>query len=486
MNSEELGQVFTRRIIADYMVSFFTLPSKSLVLDPCFGDGVFLNSLSSNTDYLQIGYEIDPKLFASYKRQSKKNTLHNSDFLLSNINEKFDGIIMNPPYIRHEKIDDLAQYGLTKAKLFEQDIFSALPKSANLYMFFVVKAIDLLKPNGELIVIFPDSWLNSRSGGMFRNSLSKNCSVEKRIHVSGQAFEKKALVDVVILKLRKNSSLADCEPVYVSIDDNVISNRVVEHFNNMVRSTVPFHSYATIKRGLTTGFNDVFINPCIDSLSDDYFEEIISSPKSVKGYSTKNASFDKLLTIKAGMKITPPLSEYLRNRENEITKTQKPKTLANKIKKGDRWYLLRVSNYDGILFGYIVRNDMRFILNDSSKIARDNFYVIAPKIDKYVLLAILNSHYVSVQLESVGRKYGGGMLKLQKYDVESIVFPNLSEFSQQDISKLSALGHKLVKTGNQKIIDEITMLLSSYESADFTTVKSQLDYMRSIRLEGVK
>jgi len=395
----------------------------------------------------------------------------------------FDGIIMNPPYIRHEKIDELAEYGVTKAKLSAKSIFSMLPKSANLYMYFIVKAINLLNKNGELIVIFPDSWLNSRSGAAFRKVLLKNCAVEKRVHVTGRAFEKDALVDVVILKLKKNSTPTDCEPLFVRVEDDLITKRTIKQFGQNIKSKIPFHDCATIKRGITTGYNEAFINPTISELNDDYFEDIISSPKAVVGYSTKGASVDKLLYVKEDMEIAQPLREYLNNMEVNIVESQKPKTLASKIKTGCNWYSIKAFDCTGILFGYIVRGDMRFILNDTGVVARDNFYVIKPKIDKYILLAILNNFYVYMQLESIGRKYGGGMLKLQKYDVESIMFPNITEFSEKDIGKLSKLGKKLAETGNRGIIEEISLLLSNYESTDLETIKNQLDYMRSARLE---
>ena len=71
MSRVDLGQIFTRRIVADYMVSLFTLPVKSVVLDPCFGEGVFLRSLDENTEYSQVGYEIDPTLFGAMQKQNR-------------------------------------------------------------------------------------------------------------------------------------------------------------------------------------------------------------------------------------------------------------------------------------------------------------------------------------------------------------------------------------------------------------------------------
>lgn len=485
MSNTDLGQIFTRRILADYMVSLFTLSSESVVLDPCFGGGVFLDSLSANTDYRSYGYEIDSELFNDYAKDKKEDSLYNADFLLSNISIKYDGIIMNPPYIRHEKIDDLQGYGITKAKLAKKLIFSKLPRTANLYMYFVVKAINILKANGELIVIFPESWLNSKGGVTFKGILSSQCSVESRIHVSGSAFEKDALVDVIILKLKKNATLADCESQYVSIDGDSISKRKVEKFQQTSHNRVPFTTYSTIRRGLTTGCNEIFVNPQIKA-SKELLIDIISSPKAVSGFTTVNAATDKLLVVKSDSNLSRELKDYIANWEKTIAKTRKPKTLAEKIKKGEQWYLLNDVNCKGILFGYMVRNDMRFILNDSNLTARDNFYVITPSIDIFTMFALLNNYYVYTQLEMDGRKYGGGMLKLQKYDVESLMLTSLDAVSDADKTKLTELGCRLAQSSDKTLIDDITRLLSSYEPVGLQVIKAQFEYMRSKRLENGK
>jgi len=393
---------------------------------------------------------------------------------------------MNPPYIRHEKIDELSAYGLNKHLLQSQAIFSALPKSANLYMYFVVKAIEILKPTGELIVIFPDSWLNSRSGSAFRATLSQKCSIEKKIHITGKAFEKNALVDVVILKLRKSTAFEDCETLYMNIDENGVNARTVTQYHIAINNKVSFDKYATIRRGLTTGFNEIFINPDLKCLSEISLRDIVSTPKAVNGYCTSKAICDKLFSIDNYEALPQKAKNYLHSWETEIKQTQKPKTLALKIERGVNWYTLNIPDCNGILFGYIVRSDMRFILNKSNKIARDNFYVITPKIDIYVLFALLNNYYIYAQLELAGRSYGGGMLKLQKYDVETVMLPNLKFYSSDDIDALAILGKNLAESGNPDVINEISILISKYDDLDFETIRLKYEHLRSARLEGAK
>ena len=65
-----LRQVYTKRIIADYMVGMFTIADGARVLDPCFGGGVFVESLLENTSHNLLGVEIDKD---SYDRFENPN-----------------------------------------------------------------------------------------------------------------------------------------------------------------------------------------------------------------------------------------------------------------------------------------------------------------------------------------------------------------------------------------------------------------------------
>jgi hypothetical protein len=134
----------------------------------------------------------------------------------------------------------------------------------------------------------------------------------------------------------------------------------------------------------------------------------------------------------------------------------------------------------------MVRNNMRFILNEAGLTVRDNFYVITPRIELYTMFALLNNYYVYAQLETNGRNYGGGMLKLQKYDVESVTLTDLSAVSEADKAKLSGYGLRLAKSGKRGIVDEITAILSAYESEGLREIKEQYEYMKSKRLECAK
>ena len=63
------------------------------------------------------GCEIDEGLYGKVVDKYPEYQLLQADFLNYNPRERFDGIIMNPPYVRQEKIDDLESLGISKEKL---------------------------------------------------------------------------------------------------------------------------------------------------------------------------------------------------------------------------------------------------------------------------------------------------------------------------------------------------------------------------------
>lgn len=485
MNNMDLGQVFTRSSVAEYMTSLFSVEKESKILDPCFGEGAFLSALTNGGWRNIYGYEIDSTLFEKCKNKYQKYTLKNEDFLSSKHDNQYDGIIMNPPYVRHEKINELSHLGVNKETLSANSIFSYLPMTANLYMYFIIKAVSVLKENGELIVIFPGSWLLAKNGDRFGETLYKSCVVDRQIHISGNVFEKNALVDVIILKLRKTQEEQKLIiPECVKLKNDTFVPIVRENKFLHISFTKSFKDIGSIRRGLTTGCNSMFINPVINC-DEKYTKNIISSPKQVNGYTTAGSKYDKLLVVSHDDFNEPSIDNYFGSWQDKILKEKKPKTLVNKIIKGDEWYRLNLFECDGIIFSYFVRNDMKFVFNRSGNIVRDNFYIIYPIIDEFICFALLNNYYTFYQLECFGKKYGAGLLKLQRYDLENLQIPNFCDFSEEDAYILRDLSKKLINNGTKKIISEITKVLSQYSDIGFEEISNEYEKLVTNRLENV-
>lgn len=479
----DLGQVFTKKIISNYMVSLLS-KDKKRVLEPCFGGGVFLDAcLNAGLENI-VGCEIDRDLYESAKNTYPNLELINCDFLKYAPINLFDAIIMNPPYIRHEKIDDLVSFGITKKEIRKNHIYHGLPSTANMYMYFVIKAISLLRVGGELVIIFPGTWMDTRNGKSFEKLLKQQASITEKIYVSGEIFDENALVDVVILKLVKGltKSIRTIDK-HLFLSEGELREKVEEVNQQELYLPVSFSRYASVRRGLSTGWNKMFINPeGIDDTS--VLVDIVSSPKSIEGYSTIGAEFDKLLVIPEGKTLSGKLQQYLEANKQALLDEKKPKTLYEKCNVNSNWFRLNKLNSEGIIFGYIIRDDMRFILNNAGVIARDNFYIIKPKENIYIAFALMNNFYTYYQLEKMGKKYGAGVLKIQRYDIENLMFIDLDYVSKEDVKQLEILGKKLVDTRNNNLIFEITKLISNYASMSYENLISEFKAIKNRRLEA--
>ncbi len=479
----DLGQIFTSTIVAKYMVSLLNIGLSSSILDPCFGDGVFIDACL-NAGYTNIsGYEIDSKLFDYVKTKHPRLKLYNGDYLRADETIKYDAVIMNPPYIRQEKIDELSELGISKMALRSNPIFSDLPTTANMYMYFVIKALKMLNANGKLVVIFPSSWIKTRSGKGFEKLITKQALIEKQIHINGEVFQKNALVDVVIFCIKKTKESSNRDIIYLNLSNNVITPRILQSpTRKLITNPVPFRIYANVRRGLTTGANTIFINPPL-KYKNQYVTGIVSSPKSVSGFSTSNAATDHLLWLHGEKKSFPKdVQDYLCQCEKAIIDTHKPKTLYMKLQQRSPWYELPEIDSDGIWFSYFVRNDMKFILNTTNVLARDNFYIIKPHIDSFLLFALLNNFYTFYQLEKMGKKYGAGLLKLQRYDIENLLFPDISNISVSDKEHLIRLAKHMVDT-NEDMTAQITTVLSAYMNCTFNEICKDYTKIKQQRLE---
>lgn len=469
-HNEKLGQVFTKTSVAKFMVDLFDLPKDARILDPCFGDGVFIKALLQESFLNVVGYEIDSRFVKKFKSKNPSLEVYCKDFLATQ--KKYDGIIMNPPYIRQESIDNLAEYGISKKKLRCQKIFQWLPKTSNLYMYFVTKAIDLLNDGGQLVAIFPDSWSKSKTGIAFKQFLMKNCEIVKKISMENTSpFDDEVLTNVVILKLIKRAT----ERKRVAIQSKTMLTDYL---------TIDLLSIAKVRRGITTGANKLFINPPISS-EDNSLIPILSSPKNYNGYSTEHAILDKMLLVNE-KSVSQEVKEYLSDCSRKIEESRKPKSLYDKKRAGGKWYPSKTFDCSGLIFSYFVRNEMKFAINPSGVLVRDNFYVIESNLDIYILFALMNNYFTYYQLEETGKKYGAGLLKIQCYDLEQIMLPDINKFSDWSIAKITSKAKKVSEAKDDDGgVSEITEIISNEVGFSFKDIEEMYNTKKRGRLNVV-
>lgn len=193
----KFGQYFTPDIVADFMVDLATVNHDAEILEPCCGEGVFLRNLSEKGFKNVTAYEIDDSLSNLF--YGKVNF---RSFVSEKFDKKFDLIIGNPPYIRWQHLEDDLKNELIKNPLWNK-YFNSL---CDYLYIFILKSIELLKENGELIFICPEYWLNTTHSITLRNYMMTHGYFEKIYHFNETPIFDKVTVSIIIFKYVKKKN----------------------------------------------------------------------------------------------------------------------------------------------------------------------------------------------------------------------------------------------------------------------------------------
>jgi type I restriction-modification system DNA methylase subunit len=154
---KKYGQWFTPPELAEIMLDWVFQIGPKTLLDPALGTGILTRRALAREPQLRVSaYEID-RLIAEYSGLTSdcRVDVHTRDFLLSDVSP-VDAVVMNPPYIRHREIRD--KWPVQKVSA-ECGVY--IPRSANLYVPFVIKACLSLRPGGRAAILVPSEWMSA-------------------------------------------------------------------------------------------------------------------------------------------------------------------------------------------------------------------------------------------------------------------------------------------------------------------------------------
>lgn len=147
--------------IVDYMVKKLSLKSGDRILEPCGGDGVFIDAILNADEYAHIDVcELNENAYNVLQNKFSKHPtvqIRQCDTLLddelifqSNFGGAYEKIIANPPYGAWQDYDKR-----DKLKKLFPDLYAK-----ETYTLFLYRCIELLKEGGILSFIIPDTFLN--------------------------------------------------------------------------------------------------------------------------------------------------------------------------------------------------------------------------------------------------------------------------------------------------------------------------------------
>lgn len=225
-NNKCLGQYFTPYEIASFMVGLISKQGRLKILDPCCGEGVFIEALL-NKGFKNINaLEIDNALGLKYRKYINYNSFVSEEF-----KNKYDVIIGNPPYIRWKNLDTKLKNELQHNSLWN-DYFNSL---CDYLYIFILKAIELLGEGGQLIYITPAYWLHTKHALSLRNYMIENGHFESIYHFCETPIFDQVNSSIIIFKYIKTKKYAQKKPPidYVSYKSTVRLNEItLKHLLN--------------------------------------------------------------------------------------------------------------------------------------------------------------------------------------------------------------------------------------------------------------
>ena len=403
------------------------------------------------------------------------------------VGEGFDVVIGNPPYISHDKISKQL-----KAQI--KSHYHSYQPFADVYCYFIEKAVELQNEGGVLSFITSNSYLKAEYGAPIRRLLqSKNMLLRVLSIEDSQVFES-VIVNVAIIVSRKQTNLTDDFCIVVnspfsgnSFEDFVKSNgfnypqayfnskswtlvkpQFVELQRKLESSGKTLEQLRTkIRLGIATGSNEAFLvdedkkrNLCEKSPVNAEIIKPILRGRDISRYSY-TLSGQHILLAKNGVNVKRDYPEIYKHLDSFGDK------FRNRGAQGQHWTNLRAcSFYDDFKKEKIVWIELtdfgRFALcNEEVYLLNSAYFLLPPSgMDSKFLLGVLNSSPIRFYLGLVAETSGMGTSRWINNYVKEFPIPVVGPEQQTRIIK---------------IVDQILDAKRADPDADVSTLEDEID-----------
>ena len=498
---KKFAQFFTPYPIAELMTKWL-LGNENLntILEPAFGLGIFSRTLLAKKNDVQIkGFEIDSFIFEKAKKEfsgTEKIDLLLDDYMYNDWNNKYDGIICNPPYFKFHDYDNK-----NILKEIESKLICKLNGLTNLYTLFLLKSIHQLKPDGRCAYIIPSEFLNSDYGKLVKTHLLKTGTLR---HIIVVDFEENVFYDALTtasiilcandkktdkVKFTNIQSVQELHIIEKLIADypKFTENSKLYSFSELnpeikwktyyqpqnghkFKNLVPFSTYAKVVRGIATGANDFFTFNLSKAkkynIDEQYLLPCVCRSVDVQGNFFTTSDFEELkkrdkniFLINAINSQNESVAKYLFKGEQE--KINKKFLTASR----NPWYSLEKRVPAPIWVSVFNRTGLRFIRNEANISNLTTFHCIYPQTDLFsdvsidLLFAYLLTDTARQIFEDNSREYGNGLQKFEPNDLNKGKILDLRIISAKNKHKIEMLYQNTTNKNDKWFANEINYLL---------------------------
>ena len=497
------AQFFTPFPIANLMIKWLLRNSDlQTVLEPAFGLGVFSRALLAQKADIEItGFEVDDRIYAeanSIFDGLESVQIHLKDYMFKDWDNKYDGVICNPPYFKFHDYDNK-----TIIKEIENRLKVKLNGFTNLYTLFLLKSIYQLNKNGRIAYIIPSEFLNSDYGKLVKASLIKSKILR---HLIVFNFEENIFDDVLttacillcsndrhfeevrFTTVSKLEELSEIEKYINEYPDYELSPntypllalnpevkwRKYYQLQNSIAydNLVPFASVAKVFRSIATSDNDYFTFSKSKAqkyqIDDQFLLSCICKASDVKSNFFTTSDYEKLLENDRPVFLFNGMvsdDEYTRSYIDLGEERGVDKKYLTSSRKP--WYSLENRPPAPIWVSVFNRNGLRFIRNEANISNLTTFHCIYPLesnlfdiVNIDILFAYLLTDVARVIFEDNRREYGNGLQKFEPNDINKAMMLDLSLLDKSTEEKILKLYNQyrdsvIISSPDEMLLDAI-------------------------------
>lgn len=543
------GATFTPKELAVFLaerIALYAQPKNNRVLDPACGEGELLIAMGEvlnekAIDFSLTGYDANEQYlnFAQdrlLRFGKEKSDLVHEDFLLSvdvssagntpslfdecisSVNNSFDIVIANPPYVRTQILGTEQAQNL--ARKFN------LKGRVDLYYPFLMAMTESLKEGGIIGVITSNRYLSTKSGESVRKYLSDNYEILELIDLGDTKLFDAAVLPAIFIgrkKKQKSASPANFIKIYEELNDykgdlisvesvydvlknnqsgyfvttngkrykkssgelkykigsttcwEMLSNNESEWIARIDKATKNrVENFFKVKVGIKSTADKVFISDKWEELNgtkpeDELLKELISQENIEPWNATDNFRLKVLyphISVN-GEKQTVDIEKYPKAKKYFTQHEEKLKGRKYLIDAGRQWFELWVPHrpdqwkYPKLVFPDISLKP-RFYFDNGGKIVNGNCYwIVATKesdVEKLFLIqGIANSKLMTKYHDLVfnNKLYSGRRRYFTQY-VEKYPLP---DFNSEVAKEIIAIVKELNQSNDKKAISELEIQL---------------------------
>ena len=463
-----------------------------------------------------------------------------------------DAVVTNPPYTRQEEMDykeQIREEALTYSDGSEIDIKA----QAGIYAYFFTHSAKFLKNNGRMGYITSNTWLDVQFGEGLKQFFLDHFKVVAIIEFDGAVFGT-ALVNTCVAILEKEEALEkrvknlvrfsrvkkaigiekiinlvttsekDYEDDQITIvTKNQDALQSEDRWGKYIRAPPVYFkvvsnpnitrlsTQADLKRGFVTGFNDFFI---LDKekinqwkIEPDYLKPIITSSRNIKGVEINRKDVIEWVLVVHESKEElqgKKVLDYLEYGEELDISTKRGTRIASENIRGvnnlqtcksrKKWYDLGQHEPPSIIAPYLMWDRVNFAQNKAHALAPNTLHFIYPFNENNIqfLLGVTNSTLIAFFLEVEGRSYGGGVLKMEAYEMAELPIIDPKKINKVDktriesafseISRAQENGDAQAEEKARKELDDAVFGALKIKAKERKQIEDGLKSLREMRL----